>query len=181
MSTAEFWQPSSSSPCKLPILPKDPIHPKDHSVNYAQEKVILCFGLQCWKLSKEKWERFKKLKENRNYHTSTVLGDGDYILLAGGILRDTTELLPIKEGSSVVGPKLVTRVYNHCSIKTSTNTVVITGGIEDEVTNRVLKYENIGKDDERPPVGLRNLNEAREQHACGSYTHLDKLVTDTSS
>merc|ERR1712133_77898 len=161
-TTVEFWSPNMH--CNLPSLDRQMIW--GPTVDYLNGKVVACWTSSCDKFEGGSWTPLHDTLEDRDYHSSTVVGDK--VLLMGGVhSRYTTELMPVDGGSSQPGFEIDEGRASHCSIRTGEDSIMFTGG--EGVMNLVREYKGIGSGGEVTFDDYPALNTNREEHACGMY------------
>ena len=99
----------------------------------------------------------------RQYHSSAVKDDDDRILLIGGWFSNSTEWIPVDGSPSQPGPFHVRHGYDHCTMKLSSDSILLTGG---RGTGEEVTSYNIATGDENRLNGMR---QGRLGHACGVY------------
>ena len=123
-SSAEFWAPGELH-CSLPSLSRERFDP---SLNTWEDTLISCQGDSCDHLTPSGWQLWRQTLYSRVYHTSAVVTSQGLLLVGGYDSPTTTELLPWEGGESREGFTLQHERDGHCSIQTSPNTIVLTGG-----------------------------------------------------
>jgi len=115
-----------------------------------------------------KWTLYANTTEQkRKTHSSWVSSSG-LVLLGGYAYYATTSAELVPAGGQIFNLQGRTRLA--CAIDTK-DSVVVTGGISEEVTSGVLRYNLEGFVENLP-----NMNNKRFDHACGSYTSGGTLV-----
>ena len=131
------------------------------TANLVSNRLVACNEGTCEIYREGSWQHLQNTTVTRDYHTSAATKDA--VLLIGGVYSNTTELIS-KDGSPAQpGPFTVRHGNVHCTIQTSDDVIVVTGGgaTEDYVT----QYQLI--DGTETP--LTPLGQPRQDHACGVY------------
>ena len=154
-SAVEFWSPTES--CVLKDYPRDMSYP---TVNLVSHRLGACYEDTCEIYREGSWQHLQNTTVERHYHSSATTKDA--VLLIGGIGLNSTEWIPIDGSPAQPGPFTV-RGFGHCTIQTSDDVIVVTGGIE--TYNFVTQY-HLTDGTETP---LAPLGQPRWAHACGVY------------
>ena len=128
----------------------------------------------CIILTDSGWEKGPDLIQLREHSSSVVTSQG-FLITGGGNEddQDTTEV--VSRTGSRSSFKLSSKMYNHCMIKTSDSSAVLTGG--SNTLSQVLEYSGLdGPDAGVTSTALPNLNFPRKNHGCGAYQHNGTLV-----
>lgn len=139
-----------------------------HTLDIVGRSIIVCGGLwstnSCFRLTDHvSWEMFYTTVHHRYQHFSWAPGNGHLYLIGGQSSPQTTEFVPVEEGS--VGGEtflLQHEVHIACAISTLTH-IFIPGGV---VNTIVRRYVDTGEMTELP-----KLNQGRRYHGCGRFTH----------
>ena len=161
-TSAEFWSPAPGSlTCSLPSLTREMF---GLTLDSWGNTVITCYDDSCDQLSPSGWQHWRNTLYSRKYHTSVVTSQG--LLLVGGLHSPTsTELLLWQPGQSREGFSLQHQRSSHCSIQTSPNTIVLTGG-DYPSSSLVTEYSGLGAGEEVSSRDLPPLLHPRYGHAC---------------
>ena len=134
----------------------------------------MCGGATCEYLTPTGWQLWRHTRHFREGHTSAITSRG--LLLAGGYESPlSTEYLPWNGGESIQGFPLISHgnSHYHCSITTSTDTIVLTGGTDDMVlgSTSATEYSSMASEDpyDMTTRSLPPLGRGRFSHACASY------------
>ena len=176
---AEFWALAPGElHCSLPSLTREIV---STTLDTWQDTLIACSGFSCDQLTLSGWQHWRKTLNYRYLHTSAVTSQG--LLLVGGMgSPTTTELLPWEGGESREGFTLQEERAHHCSIQTSPDTVILTGGLllltggEYPFSSLVTEYSDLDILEEVTSRELPPLLHPRWHHACGCYTVGDSQV-----
>jgi len=171
------WSTSNSSEvlsleqelsCSLPPLP---VEMSGHTVDFVGDKVVACKEYLCYQLVGDSWVFLSANLFARSGHTSSVIDQG--LLLVGGwfnpynLAAYHAEVMPAEGGvSNYAFPIPFPGRRDHCSIKVSGSTIVMTGGLDTEAL--VTEVSGIGG-----ALSFRNLSSlvtGRWDHACAAYT-----------
>ena len=133
---------------------------KYSTVNLVSGLLVSCYEDTCEIYREGSWQHLQNTIDWRWYHSSATTKDA--VLLIGGA-TDTTEWIPIDSSPAHPGPFTVRHGRFHCTIQTSDDVIVVTGGIaaEDFVTQYHLT------DGTETP--LTSMGQPRWYHACGVY------------
>merc|ERR1712123_58054 len=160
----ELFIPSTGDSCLFPSVPDIR---KGHSMN----NMYICGGDDfyardlCIQFVDGHWTSLSSTKESRDDHSSWLTPQG--LVLMGGDYNGgkTTEIITLKGGQGGPGFTLNYETRGSCTIEDDdTNSIIITGGMGDEVT----RYDLLGYLEDLPSM-LR----IRNAHGCGSYLNSD--------
>ena len=168
-STAvEFWSPTES--CVLKDYPRDMSYP---TVNLVSHRLVACYEDTCEIYREGSWQHLQNTTVERLYHSSATTKDA--VLLIGGQYSNTTELIPIDGSPARPGPFTVRHGWSHCTIQTSDDVIVVTGGWG---TGEYVTQYQLTNGTETP---LKSLGQPRRGHACGVYqdTNGQQVVLST--
>ena len=167
MTEVEVLFDNGTSWCSLPDLPKG-------IYGHSQEEFTICGGSSdsCLTLSDiGQWEISHQLILPRYKHTTWSRGNGELILLGGGIVEQddavpidaqkSTEIISPDSFTAMEGFKLKYDTYESCAIPTEDSEVIITG-CSDTPSVSVYNMNGWVRD-------LPSLNFRRKRHACGHY------------
>lgn len=154
--------------CTLPALPAEM---SGHTVDVVGGKVVACLEYLCYQLVGGYWDFLSANLFARAGHSSSVTDQG--LLLVGGWSNPFNpaayhaEVMPAEGGvSNYAFPIPWPGRRDHCNIKVSGSTIVMTGGLDTEAS--VTEVSGIGG-----AVSFKNLSSlvtGRWDHACGAYT-----------
>merc|ERR1712223_2313763 len=164
INPAQFWTKDSGT-CALPsLLSTD----SGHTVDLVSNTLVDCHGRTCSQLTPlNGWE---VLVEPRLGHTSAVLEDDLLLLVGGRDSPETTELVDLAKGKSMIGFSVQRGRRFHCSTQLTSDTIVLTGGLGTETI--VSELSNL-REPEPSLRDLPSLQEGRRAHGCGSYEVLE--------
>ena len=165
----EFWSPTEKS-CVLRDYPRD--MEESPTVNLVSNRLVACFEDTCEIYRDGSWQHLQNTTVRRDYHSSATTKDA--VLLIGGTISysgedfsDTTELIPVDGSPAQPGPFTVRHGRWHCTIQTSDDVIVVTGGYN--TFDFVTQY-HLTDGTETP---LTSLGTPRWSHACGVYQDTD--------
>ena len=161
--SVEFWSPSNSEEgtCQLNDYPRE--MDRGPTANLVSGQLVACYYNSCEFYDNGEWSNSTKTRSSRSQHSSAVDEKKRRILLIGGESSSSTEWISVVGSPSQPGPFNVRHGNAHCTIKLSSDSILLTGGAgtEEEVT-----IYNITTGDENRLNGMR---QGRAQHACGVY------------
>ena len=163
-TSAEVFNPTTGGSCVLPSLP-------DQRSGHTMEMMTMCGGYYarstCITFSSGEWVTSHALVEERVSHNSWSTRAG-MMLLGGWYSPTSTEIIMQGEYSGVPGFTMESRTHA-CSIPDkTTDTIIITGGIN--TTNTVTRYDGLGFLEDLP-----SLTDGRYDHGCGAYVTEDGI------
>ena len=172
-TSAEFWAPGPGElHCSLPSLTRQMSYP---TLNTWEDTLIACYDYSCDQLTPSGWQHWRNIRYYRDGHTSAVTSQG-LLLVGGDSSPTTTELLPWEGGESRESFSLQHNRWDHCSIQTSPNTIILTGGEYTGTQSLVTEYSGLDAGEEVTSRELPPLLHPRFLHACGCYSVGDSQV-----
>jgi len=164
--SVEFWSPTEN--CVLEDYPREMDKP---TVNLVSNRLVACYQDTCEIYRDGSWQHLRDTTVYREGHSSATTKDA--VLLIGGqdwmgytIL--STEWIPVDGSPARPGPFTVRHGYQHCTIQTSDDVIVVTGG---GTFDFVTQY-HLTDGTETP---LTSLGQGRKNHACGVYQDTNGL------
>ena len=159
--SVEFWSPTSPEQrgCVLGEYPREMMF--GPTVNLAFGRLVACYEDSCDVFQNGIWQHLMDTHQRRVGHSSATTEEG--VLLIGGQYSNSTELISVDDSPVRPGPFVVRHGHLHCTVKVSTNILVVTGGIDtyDLVTEYHLN--------DNQEVQHATLQQGRRSHACGVY------------
>ena len=164
--SVEFWSPTEQSyvirdyPREMQIGP---------TVNLVSNSLVACYWDTCEIYREGSWQHLQNTTVDRRDHSSATTKDA--VLLIGGQTvegknSNTTEWIPIDGSPAQPGPFTVRHGWSHCTIQTSDDVIVVTGGRDIyDIYDFVTQY-HLTDGTETP---LTSLGQPRRDHACGVY------------
>ena len=131
------------------------------TVNLVSNHLVVCYQDTCEIYREGSWQHLQNTTVWRYHHSSATTKDA--VLLIGGLYTTTTEWIPIDGTPAQPGPFTVRHGAAHCTIQTSDDVIVVTGG--DGTGDFVTQY-HLTDGTETP---LTSLGQPRHGHACGVY------------
>ena len=131
------------------------------AVNFVSNRLVLCYENTCEIYREGSWQHLQDTTVNRRLHSSATTKDT--VLLIGGSHSNTTELIPVDGSPAQPGPFTVRHGASHCTIQTSDDVIVVTGG--DGTEGYVTQYHLTDGTENH----LTSLGQPRYAHACGVY------------
>ena len=131
------------------------------TVDLVSNHLVACYGLTCEIYREGSWQHLQNTTVYRDIHSSATTKDA--VLLIGGFYSNTTEWIPVDGSPAQPGPFTVRHGSLHCSIQTSDDVIVVTGG--EHKYDLVTQY-HLTDGTETP---LTSLGQPRYYHACGIY------------
>ena len=169
INPAQFWTKDSGSCALPPLLSSD----SGHTVDLVSNTLVDCHGRTCNQLTPQNgWEEVVVLVEPRLGHTSAVLDDDLLLLVGGRDSSETTEMVDLAKGKSMIGFSVQPGRRFHCSTQLTADTIVLTGGLGTQTI--VSEISNL-REPEPSLRDLPSLQEGRRAHACGSYVVADSV------
>ena len=156
-SAVEFWSPTES--CVLEDYPRDMEY--GPTVNLVSGHLVACYWDTCEIYREGSWQHLQNTTVRRYSHSSATTKDA--VLLIGGYYSTTTEWIPVDGSPAQPGPFTVRHGLDHCTIQTSDDVIVVTGG--QDTYDFVTQY-HLTDGTETP---LTSLGTPRWGHACGTY------------
>ena len=156
--SVEFWSPTEPS-CVLEDYPKE--MEWGPTVNLVSNRLVACHDHACEIYQEGSWQHLQNTIGYRYVHSSATTKDA--VLLIGGYNEYTTEWIPIDGSPAQPGPFTVRNGVDHCTIQTSDDVIVVTGGYN--TYDSVTQY-HLTDGTETP---LTSLGQGRNEHACGVY------------
>ena len=167
----EYW--SASDPdqgsCELSDYPRR--MRDDPTADFINGRIIVCWERSCEFYQEGHWVHLHDtIVERRKHSTAT---NGEAILLIGGYPEDaspwepnehSTEWIALDGSYARPGPFEVRHGYNHCTMQTSPDTIVVTGG--SGTGDYVTRYHLTGDGNKTP---MTPMHQGRKTHACGVY------------
>ena len=158
----EYW--SASDPeegsCELSDYPRR--MRDDPTADFINGRIIVCWERSCEFYQEGHWVHLHDtIVERRKHSTAT---NGEAILLIGGFLTHSTEWIALDGSYALPGPFEVRHGYNHCTMQTSPDTIVVTGG--SGTGDYVTRYHLTGDGNKTP---MTPMHQGRKTHACGVY------------
>ena len=135
------------------------------TVDLVSNHLVACYGLTCEIYQEGSWQHLQNTTVYRDIHSSATTKRA--VLLIGGFYANTTEWIPVDGSPAQPGPFTVRHGSLHCSIQTSDDAIVVTGGQGTE--SFVTEYQ-LADGTETHLVSLRL---PRYAHACGVYQGTD--------
>ena len=136
------------------------------TVNLVNGSLVACFSYTCEIYQDGSWQHLQDTTVSRRYHSSVATEDA--VLLIGGYGLKTTEWVPVGPTSPAKRePFSIRHGLDHCTIKTSADVIVVTGGYCSDVFchEMVTQYQiHDGTETILTPMG-----QPRYHHACGVY------------
>ena len=129
------------------------------TANLVSGQLVACQDDSCEIYDGGEWHQLTRTRSRRNDHSSAV--KEDRLLLIGGYNSRSTEWISVDGSPSQPGPFDVRHGPYHCTMQLSPDTIVVTGGTEEYVTEYKLSDGN-----ETP---LTPMVQGRFDHACGVY------------
>ena len=170
INPAQFWTKDSNSSCALPSLLSTE---SGHTVDLVSNTLVDCHRRTCNKLTPQNgWEEVVVLVEPRLGHTSAVLEDDLLLLVGGRDSPETTELVDLAKGESMIGFSVQPGRRFHCSMQLTSDTIVLTGGLG---TETIVSEISSLREPEPSLKDLPSLQQGRHAHACGSYEAADSV------
>ena len=159
--SVEFW--SAGRTCVLSDYPRE--MKWGPTVNLVSGGLVACYYPNCEIYQNGSWQRLQNTINRRERHSSVAVEDA--VLLIGGEYSRTTEWIPVDGSPAGDGPFTVRHGNNHCTLKISTDVIVLTGGqyTEDLVTQYQLSDGKANF--------LTSMVQQRFAHACGVYLDAD--------
>ena len=158
--SVEFWSPTEQS-CVLEDYPRKMLW---STVNLVSNRLVACWWDTCEIYREGSWQHLQDTTVRRYSHSSATTKDA--VLLIGGQNSDTTEWIPIDGSPAQPGPFTVRHGFGHCTIQTSDDVIVVTGGRDIyDIYDFVTQY-HLTDGTETP---LTSLGQPRRDHACGVY------------
>jgi len=170
--SVEFWSAENTmeNSCVLDDFPKEIQH--GPTADLVSGRLVVCNEDRCDIFHEGSWEFLVNTTERRGLHSSATMGDA--VLLIGGYHSESTEWIPIDGSSSQPGPFTVRHGRSHCTMQTSDDTVVVTGGRgpvgSNNFTNNFVTQYNLIDGTE---TDLTPLRHGRSGHTCGVYNDLN--------
>ena len=133
------------------------------TVNLVSGRLVACGENKCEIYQDGSWQHLQNTTVSRRFHSSVATEDA--VLLIGGYQESkTTEWIPVDPSSPTQRePFTIRHGESHCTIKTSADVIVVTGGTN--TLNFVTEYQiHEGTETTLTPMG-----KPRESHACGVY------------
>ena len=169
INPAQFWTKDSGSCALPPLLSSD----SGHTVDLVSNTLVDCHGRRCNQLTPQNgWEEVVVLVEPRLGHTSAVLDDDLLLLVGGRDSPETTEMVDLAKGKSMISFSVQPGRRFHCSTQLTSDTIVLTGGLGTETI--VSEISNL-REPEPSLKDLPSLQQGRHAHACGSYEVADSV------
>ena len=131
------------------------------TVDLVSNHLVACYGLTCEIYQEGSWQHLQNTTVSRQYHSSATTKDA--VLLIGGYFLNSTEWIPSDGSPAQPGPFTVRHGWLHCTIQTSDDVIVVTGG--DGTGDFVTQYHLT--DGTKTP--LTSMGQPRWGHACGVY------------
>ena len=131
------------------------------TVNFVSNRLVACYGDTCEIYREGSWQHLQNTTVYRYAHSSATTKDA--VLLIGGVLSATTEWIPVDGSPAQPGPFTVRHNDYHCTMQTSDDVIVVTGGYNTE--DFVTQY-HLTDGTETP---LTSMGQPRWGHACGVY------------
>ena len=167
--SVEYWSPAEQGNCILNDYPRSVQYP---TANLVSGRLVACSGDTCEIYREGSWQHLQDTTVRRDFHSSATTKDA--VLLIGGTIAysgedftDTTELIPVDGSPAQPGPFTVRHKEMHCTIQTSDDVIVVTGGYN--TFDFVTQY-HLTDGTETP---LTSLGQGRGEHACGVYQDTD--------
>ena len=161
----EFW--SNPDPGQGSCILND--YPSDMdfgpTANLVSGLLVACMYETCEIYQEGSWQHLQNTITTRTRHSSATMNDS--VLLIGGTWSNTTEWIPVNGSSPHLGPFSVRHGQDHCTIQTSDNVLVVTGGVRTE--DFVTEYQ-LANGKETP---LTSMGQPRFAHACSVYRDTD--------
>ena len=162
--SVEFWSQTESC-----ILDDYPRNMYSATVNLVSNRLVACFEDTCEIYRDGSWQHLQDTIYNRQLHSSATTKDA--VLLIGGDSSNTTEWIPIDGSPAQPGPFAVRHGRGHCTIQTSDDVIVMTGGwitegTQDLVTQDLVTQYHLTDGKETP---LTSMGQPRWFHACAVY------------
>ena len=131
------------------------------TVNLVSGHLVACYEDTCEIYKEGSWQHLQNTTVERHYHSSATTMDA--VLLIGGAWTTTTEWIPIDGSPAQPGPFTVRHGRFHCTIQTSDDAIVVTGGYN--TYDFVTQYQLT----DGTETLLTSLRTPRFNHACGVY------------
>ena len=138
------------------------------TVNLVSNRLVVCYQDTCEIYREGSWQHLQDTMHQRRHHSSATTKDA--VLLIGGTIAysgedftDTTELIPVDGSPAQPGPFTVRHKEMHCTIQTSDDVIVVTGGYN--TFDFVTQYHLTDGTD----TPLTSMGQGRHGHACGVY------------
>jgi len=162
-TSVEVYDPLTGLSCLLPSLP-------DARIYHTMNNLFICGGTYtkdtCITLVSDQWEVSHDLEHQRMVHSSWWVGE-KIILMGGGNMPTTSEVIPLDGGEGGEGWNMHYDTRNACSMTDLTSeSVILTGGYK--TRDKVTRYDMQGFVEELP-----SLLVGRYKHGCGAYLRED--------
>ena len=169
--SVEFWSATNES-CILANYTRQ--MPNGPTVSFVSGSLVACLENTCEIYLEGSWQHLQDTIDYRTFHSSATTKDA--VLLIGGMYQRTgglfsttssTEWIPVDGSPATPGPFTVRHGFAHCTIQTSDDVIVVTGGYQ---TSDFVTQSHLTDGTENP---LTSLGQGRGQHACGVYQDTD--------
>ena len=131
------------------------------TVDFVSGGLVACYRKNCEIYQDGSWEYLQDTTAWRQEHSSVATEDGQVLLIGYG--SKTTEWIQVNTSAAQREPFTVRHGQQHCTIETSADVIVVTGGVDnlDYVTEYQLK--------DGTQTVLTPMEQPRQNHACGTY------------
>ena len=164
--SVEFWSaadPEQGS-CVLNNYPRE--MDDGPTVNLVSGCLVACFEYTCEIYHEGSWQHLQDTTVSRTEHSSATTQDS-VLLIGGWNSNRSTEWIPVDGSAAHQGPFIVRHGHGHCTIQSSDDIIVVTGGrTEVGKTDHYATQYNLVDGTETP---LTSLGQPRFRHACGVY------------
>ena len=142
------------------------------NVNVVSGQLVACCEASCDTFEGGEWNHLVETRDPTRIYATNAVNDHRMLLIGGGqvdpVDSDTTEWIPVDGSPAQAGPFNVNLESSHCTIQTSPDRIVVTGGRRgnSEEYTYVAEHQLTG-DFTEPP--LTPMRQSRVGHACGVY------------